>query len=53
MSKEVFFMVYLENERTPTYKHTNLESAETEATTMTSSLLSSDAIAPSLYISIS
>ncbi|MDP3443095.1 MAG: hypothetical protein Q8T08_09585, partial [Ignavibacteria bacterium] len=31
MSKEVFFMVYLENERTPTYKHSTLESAETEA----------------------
>ena len=31
MSKEVFFMVYLENERTPAYKHTTLESAETEA----------------------
>ena len=31
MSKQVFFMVYLENERTPTYKHTTLESAETEA----------------------
>jgi hypothetical protein len=31
MEKEVFFMVYLENERTPAYKHSNLESAETEA----------------------
>jgi hypothetical protein len=31
MSKEVFFMVYLENERTPAYKHTTLDSAETEA----------------------
>ena len=31
MPKQVFFMVYLENERTPTYKHTTLESAENEA----------------------
>jgi hypothetical protein len=31
MAKEVFFMVYLENERTPTYKHANIESAEMEA----------------------
>jgi len=31
MSKEVFFMVYLENERTPAYKHINMESAEMEA----------------------
>ena len=31
MEKNVFFMVYLENERTPVYKHSNLESAETEA----------------------
>lgn len=31
MSKQVFFMVYLENERTPTYKHSTLERAETEA----------------------
>lgn len=26
-----FYMVYLENERTPTYKHTTLQSAEVEA----------------------
>ena len=26
-----FYMVYLENERTPTYKHPNIESAKTEA----------------------
>ncbi|HRC03267.1 MAG TPA: hypothetical protein PLJ18_12490, partial [Niabella sp.] len=26
-----FFMVYLENERTPTFKHTTIQSAEQEA----------------------
>lgn len=31
MGKKFFFMVYLENERTPIYKHSTLESAETEA----------------------
>ena len=28
---ETFFMVFLEGERTPTYKHDNKNSAETEA----------------------
>lgn len=31
MKGEVFYMVYLENERSPAFKHKNLESAETEA----------------------
>ena len=31
MENQPFFMVYLENERTPTYKHTTLENAEIEA----------------------
>ena len=31
IEKETFFMVYLENQRTPTFKHTTLESAENEA----------------------
>lgn len=31
MSKEFFFMVYVQDEKTPTYKHTTMESAEIEA----------------------
>jgi hypothetical protein len=31
MEKNVFFMVYVENEKTPTQKHETLTSAETEA----------------------
>lgn len=31
MDNQHFFMVYLENERTPTYRHSTLEGAETEA----------------------
>ena len=31
MENQHFFMVYLENERTPTYRHANLAGAETEA----------------------
>ena len=31
MEKEVFFMVYLHNEKTPTFKHETLKSAEIEA----------------------
>lgn len=31
MENQAFFMVYLENERTPAYRHSTLEGAETEA----------------------
>jgi len=31
MSENSFYMVFLENERTPSYKHSTLDSAETEA----------------------
>ena len=31
MENQPFFMVYLEGERTPTYKHSTLELAEQEA----------------------
>lgn len=31
MSKQIFFMVFLEGERTPVYKHLTLGSAEEEA----------------------
>ncbi|QXN68054.1 hypothetical protein [Microcystis phage Mae-Yong924-2] len=31
MKNDPFFMVYLENERTPTYKHPTLTGAEKEA----------------------
>jgi len=31
MENQSFFMVFLEGERTPTYKHATLESAEQEA----------------------
>lgn len=31
MEKEIFYMVYLDNERTPTFKHKTLKSAEIEA----------------------
>jgi len=31
MKNKPFFMVFLENESTPTYKHDTIESAETEA----------------------
>lgn len=31
MKTQCFFMVFLEGERTPTYKHETIESAETEA----------------------
>jgi len=31
MTNQSFFMVYVENERTPTYKHATLNGAEEEA----------------------
>ena len=31
MTNQNFFMVYLENERTPAYRHATLETAEQEA----------------------
>lgn len=31
MKNQSFFMVYLENERTPTYRHSTLSGAENEA----------------------
>jgi hypothetical protein len=31
MVNQYFFMVYLENERTPTFRHATLQGAETEA----------------------
>lgn len=31
MEKQPFFMVFVENERTPTFKHEILDQAETEA----------------------
>ncbi len=31
MKNQHFFMVFLEDERTPTYRHATLEGAETEA----------------------
>lgn len=31
MVHQTFYMIYVEGERTPTYKHTNLESVTTEA----------------------
>ena len=29
--KEIFFMVFVQGEHTPSYKHSSIESAETEA----------------------